>query len=115
MGDERRLEVGPGFVRARECPDCGHTRCSEECVCNCDAARAEAQAAFNGSHIRELEGALAGVQQALEASIADNNAMRAERDEAVALLMTTEAMVIDETWFSRRDAFLLGIAHRCRR
>jgi hypothetical protein len=41
----RRFDVGPGFVRARECPDCGHTRCGERCVCNCDAAHAEHEAA----------------------------------------------------------------------
>jgi len=38
---KRIYESGPGFVRAKECPDCGHTRCGEDCVCNCDAARAE--------------------------------------------------------------------------
>jgi hypothetical protein len=38
---ETIYEIGPGFVRALECPDCGHTRCGEDCVCNCDAARAE--------------------------------------------------------------------------
>lgn len=37
----RVYEQGPGFVRAVECPDCGHTKCGESCVCNCDAARAE--------------------------------------------------------------------------
>lgn len=37
--------VGPGFVRAKECPDCGHMRCNEACNCNCDAAHAEAEAA----------------------------------------------------------------------
>ena len=42
---ERKIESGPGFVRAKECPDCGHTRCGEGCVCNCDAARAEYEAA----------------------------------------------------------------------
>lgn len=41
----RQLDVGPGFVRAKECPDCGHTKCGEDCVCNCDAARAEHEAA----------------------------------------------------------------------
>lgn len=41
---ERRFEAGPGFVRARECPGCGHTRCGEGCTCNCDAARAEVEA-----------------------------------------------------------------------
>lgn len=45
MSDERRYDVGPGFVRAKECPDCFHTRCGEDCVCNCDAARAEDEAA----------------------------------------------------------------------
>mgnify|MGYP001584747356 FL=1 len=37
----RVYEHGPGFVRAVACPDCGHTKCGESCVCNCDAARAE--------------------------------------------------------------------------
>lgn len=27
------------------CPDCGHVRCPEACVCNCDAARAEEECA----------------------------------------------------------------------
>lgn len=41
----RSIDAGPGFVRARECPDCGHTTCGESCVCNCDAAHAEVEAA----------------------------------------------------------------------
>lgn len=41
----RAFDVGPGFIRARECPDCFHTRCGESCVCNCDAAHAEYEAA----------------------------------------------------------------------
>jgi hypothetical protein len=41
----RRFDVGPGYVRARECPDCGHTRCGDGCTCNCDAAHAEHEAA----------------------------------------------------------------------
>lgn len=45
ISTERKLDVGRGFVRARECPDCGHTRCGEDCVCNCDAAHAEHEAA----------------------------------------------------------------------
>ena len=32
-------------LRARECPDCAHVRCDEDCVCNCDAAHAEHEAA----------------------------------------------------------------------
>lgn len=44
----RRFDIGTGFVRARECPDCGHTRCGEDCVCNCDAAHAE----FEAAHLR---------------------------------------------------------------
>jgi hypothetical protein len=40
----RHLEVGPGFLRAKECPDCFHTNCDEDCGCNCDAARAEDEA-----------------------------------------------------------------------
>lgn len=43
---QRRFDVGPGFVRARECPDCGHTRCGEDCTCNCGAAHAEHEAAM---------------------------------------------------------------------
>lgn len=42
--NERQLDIGPGFARAKECPDCNHTRCSDDCVCNCDAARAEHEA-----------------------------------------------------------------------
>lgn len=64
---ERRFDVGPGFVRARECPDCGHTRCGEECVCNCDAAHAEHEAAVLRQRIADLEREL--------------QAVRAERDE----------------------------------
>ena len=41
MSVSRRLLPGNGFVMARECPDCLHTRCGEDCVCNCDAAHAE--------------------------------------------------------------------------
>lgn len=47
----RALDIGPGFVRLKECPECGHARCGNDskidgahalaCVCNCDAARAE--------------------------------------------------------------------------
>lgn len=43
---ERRFDVGPGFVRAKECPDCFHTRCGEDCACNCDAAHAEVEASW---------------------------------------------------------------------
>lgn len=41
----RVFDIGPGFARARECPDCGHSRCGEDCVCDCDAAHAEHEAA----------------------------------------------------------------------
>lgn len=41
----RAYDVGPGFVRAKECPDCLHTKCGEGCTCNCDAARTEDEAA----------------------------------------------------------------------
>lgn len=33
-------------MRTRECPDCGHVQCDEGCVCNCDAAHAEHEAAI---------------------------------------------------------------------
>jgi hypothetical protein len=57
---ERRFDVGPGFVRARECPDCAHTRCGEGCVCNCAAAHAEHEAAV----LRvQLEKALAEIDR----------------------------------------------------
>lgn len=48
--DERKYDVGPGFVRAKECPDCSHTRCGEDCNCDCDAAHAEHEVAV----LREL-------------------------------------------------------------
>lgn len=54
---ERRYDVGPGFVRARECPDCGHTRCVEDCVCNCDAAHAEYEAAHLRAEVERLRAA----------------------------------------------------------
>lgn len=54
---ERKYDVGTGFVRARECPNCGHTRCGEACVCNCDAAHAEYEAA----HLRGvIDGLVSG-------------------------------------------------------
>lgn len=68
MDDTRRYDVGPGFVRARECPDCGHTKCSEDCVCNCDAAHAEHEAAARKAREEKLE-------KALEAATADNAAL----------------------------------------
>jgi hypothetical protein len=37
----RRFDSGAGFVGARECPDCRHTRCGEDCKCEWDAAHAE--------------------------------------------------------------------------
>lgn len=52
---ERTMDAGPGFVRARECPDCGHTRCGEDCTCNCDAARAECEAAALRQRAEALE------------------------------------------------------------
>ena len=55
---ERKIESGPGFFRAKECPDCGHTRCGEDCVCNCDAARAEYDAAQKDAVIKALADAL---------------------------------------------------------
>lgn len=45
MASRRKVEIGVGFVRARECPGCGHTRCGESCTCNCDAEWAEHEAA----------------------------------------------------------------------
>jgi hypothetical protein len=55
----RRFDVGPGFVRARECPDCGHTRCGDDCTCNCDAAHAEHEAATLRRQLAEAEGVTA--------------------------------------------------------
>lgn len=52
---ERKLETGRGFVRAKECPDCGHTRCGEDCVCNCDAARAEHELAQLRAEVMALK------------------------------------------------------------
>lgn len=64
----RRYESGPGFVRAKECPNCGHTRCGEGCVCNCDAAHAE----HEGAYLRaELERLGAQPPQAVPADVED--------------------------------------------
>lgn len=54
----RTFDVGPGFVRAKECPDCLHTKCGEDCNCNCDAARAEYEAAALRAEVEKLRGAL---------------------------------------------------------
>ena len=51
----RCIDVGPGFVRARECPDCGHTRCGEDCTCNCDAAHAEHEASVLRQQLADLQ------------------------------------------------------------
>lgn len=37
---ERQFESGPGFIIAKACPACLHTKCGEDCRCDCDAARA---------------------------------------------------------------------------
>lgn len=63
---ERRFDVGPGFVRAKECPDCFHTKCGEDCVCNCDAAHAETEAAW-------FRGALDGARAQLAAVAKDRD------------------------------------------
>ena len=58
----------------KECPDCNHTRgrCGEDCVCNCDAARAEHEAST-------LRARLAAV------TVQKDGAYR-ERDRLVALV-----------------------------
>ncbi len=33
----RTYDVGPGFVAARACPKCHHTRCGPKCACDCRA------------------------------------------------------------------------------
>lgn len=43
---------------AEPCPKCLHTRCGEGCVCNCDAAHAEAYAARLEAQIESAEIAL---------------------------------------------------------
>ncbi len=59
---ERIWDVGIGFVRARECPDCFHTKCGESCVCNCDAARAEDEAAHLRGTAERLFAALVATE-----------------------------------------------------
>ena len=61
----RSIDVGPGFVRARECPDCGHTKCGESCVCNCDAAHAEYAAAMLLSALDEANKKVRHLEEAL--------------------------------------------------
>jgi hypothetical protein len=58
MSRPQFIDVGPGFVRARECPDCFHTHCGEDCICNCDAAHAEHEAAGLKAQNAELADAL---------------------------------------------------------
>jgi hypothetical protein len=67
----RRFDVGPGFVRARECPDCGHTRCGDDCTCNCDAAHAEHEAAA-------LRKRLDGAGDEVSKLFVESEALRAE-------------------------------------
>ncbi len=58
----RIYESGPGFVRATECPDCGHTKCGESCVCNCDAAHAEYECDQLRARYCEAMAALEGLE-----------------------------------------------------
>lgn len=81
MRKERSIDVGAGFVRARECPDCGHTRCGEDCNCNCDAARAEHEAAALRAEVERLRAA----------ATQDRNKIADSRDEARAQLATLRA------------------------
>jgi hypothetical protein len=41
----RRFFIIPGYASAEACPDCLHTKCGEDCVCDCRAAYAEDLAA----------------------------------------------------------------------
>lgn len=68
MKAERTFDVGPGYVRARECPDCLHTRCGEGCNCNCDAARAEHELAWCRGRLEELEAVLARAEDPEQAA-----------------------------------------------
>jgi hypothetical protein len=60
MKTERVYETGPGFVRAKECPDCGHTKCGEDCNCNCDAAKAEHEVAELRVQLENMQKAVIG-------------------------------------------------------
>jgi hypothetical protein len=89
---ERTYDVGPGFVRAKECPDCGHTRCGNasridsadalSCACNCDAARAEEEADVLRDKLGEVGLRLGEVQLRYEAAQRENDALRAKVAEA---------------------------------
>jgi hypothetical protein len=100
----RQFDVGPGFVRAKECPDCGHTRCGESCVCNCDAARAEYDLAAAKAEIARLSTEL---EEALEQS-SDNGAHAAEgrhlsRAHIFELLLRERAAACAEGFERGRD------------
>jgi hypothetical protein len=58
------------------CPDCGHTKCSEDCNCNCDASCAEHEASILIARIERVE---------------------RERDEARSRLRETARILIEET------------------
>jgi hypothetical protein len=66
---ERRLETGPGFVRAKTCPGCGHTHCGESCTCNCDAEHAEHEAAIHKERIAALEARVKELRHALKGAL----------------------------------------------
>lgn len=89
----RRYDVGSGFVRAKECPDCFHTRCGEDCVCNCDAAHAEHEAAW-------LRG--------------ENERLRAEID-ALRVELVTAQHVVGEAWFRGGKTLAEAIETKCRK
>ncbi|MCR4295886.1 MAG: hypothetical protein NUW21_10150 [Elusimicrobia bacterium] len=70
---------------ARACPDCGHTKCGESCVCNCDAARAEDALATARFVLAALRADLASARANLEFE-RSGEAQRATVEAGVALL-----------------------------
>jgi hypothetical protein len=83
---ERAFKTGPGFVSAEPCPHCLHTKCGEDCGCNCGAVRAEARVA-------ELEQVNASLQSRLEMLQAAARQVNAEHRS---LLSAEELAQFDE-------------------
>jgi hypothetical protein len=52
---QRIMDDGPGFVRARECPKCMHTRCGLDCHCNCIAAVVEQERDTLRAELKQLQ------------------------------------------------------------
>jgi hypothetical protein len=101
---ERRFDAGPGFIRARECPDCGHTRCGEDCTCNCDAVHAEHEAA-------QLRQQFADTQPVTAIDDTTPEGVLALLDAAIEALGRREEAHLTEGVIDERDdlAFELGL------